>query len=344
MRYSKEDHVFMVENMLKLNNCTLVMRKWRTKFKNRKAPSHFAIKGAVLRFRKHGSIQKRPPKHHDRSNRIKALKIQLANLYSQKPKLSIRKAACAVRISYSATRNILVNELHLFPYKQQKAQKLFYDDYEKRINFADWFLARPRNLPNWFITCDEAYFTLTEAFNKQNSRMWCESRPFDWIETPLHDVKIHVWCAISARRIYGPFYFSDSVNQHNYLAMLQNFFWPKLLRTLNYQKYYFAQDGATAHTANAVQNWLQSKFGSKFLHKSMWPPRSPDLNPCDYYLWGYLKSVVYNPLPETIEDLKVNIENEIRNIPRETLKSIFWNLRKRCILVKEAQGGHFESK
>ena len=44
----------------------------------------------------------------------------------------------------------------------------------------------------------------------------------------------------------------------------------------------------------------------------MWPPRSPDLNPCDYYLWGFLKARVYNPLPKTLDDLKANIEREIK--------------------------------
>ena len=46
----------------------------------------------------------------------------------------------------------------------------------------------------------------------------------------------------------------------------------------------------------------------------MWPPRSPDLNPCDFYLWSHLKSMAYNPLPKTLDDLKANIEGEIENI------------------------------
>ena len=126
--------------------------------------------------------------------------------------------------------------------------------------------------------------------------------------------------------------------------MLQTFFWPKLLRTKHHEKYYFQQDGAAAHTSNIVQAWGTSKFGRKFLNKQMWPPRSPDLNPCDYFLWGYLKSVVYNPLPKTIEDLKVNLEREIKNIDEKILKKLFFNLSKRCNLVIYAEGGHFENK
>jgi len=76
----------------------------------------------------------------------------------------------------------------------------------------------------------------------------------------------------------------------------------------------------------------------------MWPPRSPDLNPCDFFLWGYLKGKVYNPLPKTIDDLKANIEREIKKINADVLKSTFLNFRKRLKLVIEADGGHIENK
>ena len=49
-------------------------------------------------------------------------------------------------------------------------------------------------------------------------------------------------------------------------------------------------------------------------------------------------------MPKTIEDLKVNLEREIKNINIETLKSTFLNLKKRCILVINENGGHIENK
>ena len=73
-------------------------------------------------------------------------------------------------------------------------------------------------------------------------------------------------------------------------------------------------------------------------------PRSPDLNPCDYFLWGYLKGRVYNPLPKTLNDLKVNIKREIKNINGQMLKKVFVNFEKRCKLIISAEGGHIEEK
>ena len=111
---------------------------------------------------------------------------------------------------------------------------------------------------------------------------------------------------------YGHYFLKKAITQHNFLTMLQDFFWKKHLDTAEYKKYYFQQDGAPPHKAKAVQEWLTSKFSTKFVDKFRWPPRSPDLNPCDFYLWGNLKAKVYNPLPKTLDELKANIEREIK--------------------------------
>ncbi len=98
------------------------------------------------------------------------------------------------------------------------------------------------------------------------------------------------------------------------------------------------------HTPDIVQDWLKSKFSKKFVNKKMWPPRSPDLNPCDFYLWGHLKSVVYNPLPKTLDDLKANINREIKKFSKDVLKLVFLNLEKRCDSIIENNGCNIEKK
>lgn len=39
----------------------------------------------------------------------------------------------------------------------------------------------------------------------------------------------------------------------------------------------------------------------------MWPPRSPDLTPLNFYLWGHTKQIVYSTLIRTKEELLQNI-------------------------------------
>jgi hypothetical protein len=269
-------------------------------------------------------------------------KNQLETMIAKFPNLSIRKAASSLQVSPTLVFTILHDDLHIKPYKYHQWHKLEEHDYEKRLNFAKWFVSLPKNAKFHFIFSDEAYFYLHLPLNKQNNRIWSDSDPFLGVEIPLHDQKVMVWCAISAAKVYGPHFFSENVNQHNYLDMLKNFFWKRHLNVEKYKEYYFQQDGATPHTTNKVQEWLKDKFSEKFVDKLSWPPRSPDLNPCDFYLWGYLKSVVYNPLPKTLDDLKENITREIRKISKDTLKSTFLNLEKRCNLILSAGGGHIE--
>ena len=56
-----------------------------------------------------------------------------------------------------------------------------------------------------------------------------------------------------------------------------------------------------------------------------WPPRSPDLTPMEFFLWGYLKSKVYETAPPTISALKENIVREVNGIPTSLLQRVAWN-------------------
>ena len=46
----------------------------------------------------------------------------------------------------------------------------------------------------------------------------------------------------------------------------------------------------------------------------VWPPRSYDLTPLDYYLWGASKGKCYAAKPKTIDGLKNNICDAIAEI------------------------------
>jgi hypothetical protein len=60
---------------------------------------------------------------------------------------------------------------------------------------------------------------------------------------------------------------------------------------------------------------LRYVFGERIISKDIWPPRSPDLTPLDYYLWGAMKGAVYKDNPHTLLEPKEEIANLIRNIP-----------------------------
>ena len=60
-----------------------------------------------------------------------------------------------------------------------------------------------------------------------------------------------------------------------------------------------------------------------------WPAPSPDLSPCDVFLWGYLKEKVFKHCSRSLEDLKERIQQEINSISPELTRRIMKSLRER---------------
>ncbi|GFV92041.1 uncharacterized protein TNCV_1894771 [Trichonephila clavipes] len=95
--------------------------------------------------------------------------------------------------------------------------------------------------------------------------------------------------------------------------MITNFFIPEL-NNHDVQELWFQQDGTTCHTARATIDLLKDTFGDRLISRLVpvnWPPRSCDLTPLDYFLWGYVKSLVYAAKPQTLDHLEDNIRRVI---------------------------------
>jgi hypothetical protein len=109
--------------------------------------------------------------------------------------------------------------------------------------------------------------------------------------------------------------------------------------------YYFQQDGATCHTCNITIERLNEIFPNKIISINgdiEWPPRSPDMNPLDYFLWGHLKQIVYQNKPRTITELKNNIISAINNLndDLDLLERVIENFKSRIHSLKNNNGGH----
>ncbi len=74
----------------------------------------------------------------------------------------------------------------------------------------------------------------------------------------------------------------------------------------------------------------------------IWPPRSPDLSPCDFFLWGYLKDQVYAENLLSEEELRRSSEEKIAAIPRDLLQRANQNVFRRCQECIRVEGHHFQ--
>ena len=74
---------------------------------------------------------------------------------------------------------------------------------------------------------------------------------------------------------------------------------------------------------------IESFFDDRIISKTLWPPRSPDLSPPDFFLWGALKGKAYANKPRTIQELENNIRREIAAISEDVLQATFANMKRR---------------
>ena len=95
-----------------------------------------------------------------------------------------------------------------------------------------------------------------------------------------------------------------------------------------------------------VVHCLTQRFLADATDQNMldWPPRSPDITPLDSFLWAYVKDDVFTlPFPETVEQMKVKIQDAIKKISRALLEKVHESFRRKLKLVIEKKGSHIEN-
>ena len=163
----------------------------------------------------------------------------------------------------------------------------------------------------------------------------------------MHSLGRHIQACI-----IGPFWFEDdneqsvTINTKRYVQVLGKL-WTALGRQRGVDRalQWFQQDGATPQTSNESLAWLQLRSPDRLISRMCdpeWSPHSPDLNPPDFYLWGYLKDRVYGNNPQTIPDLKAAITAARRVILREECGRAIENFARRIqVFLQRTFGAHF---
>ena len=151
-----------------------------------------------------------------------------------------------------------------------------------------------------------------------------------------------VWCGMTSGGLIGPYFFDVSVTGESYLGMLETYVWPKVKQ----RRLYFQQDGAPSHYSLVVREWLDQKFPGRWIGRRgpiEWPARSPDLTPADFFLWGYLKNIVYKDRPSTLAELRSRIEQACAELETSMCKRTCRSVADRLKLCISAEGTHFEN-
>ncbi|XP_030853893.1 uncharacterized protein LOC115929307 [Strongylocentrotus purpuratus] len=135
--------------------------------------------------------------------------------------------------------------------------------------------------------------------------------------------------------------------------MLNDFVVPQLDQVFQrqrrgvFRRAWWAHDGAPAHGAIVVRDRLQALFGPRIiaLHQPHeWPARSPDLTPCDFFLWGTLKDVVFSTPPVDLNDLRARLTDAVDSVrqDQQMIRRAVRDMERRCEVCIQRNGGHVE--
>ena len=113
----------------------------------------------------------------------------------------------------------------------------------------------------------------------------------------------------------------------------------------------FHQDESPAHFHCEVRHYLNTVLPGRWIGRAsgndqpqtLWPPRSPDIAPCNFFVWGNVKDRVFVPLlPRELADLKTRIIAAVTNIDAPMLMRVWQELEYRIEVYRVTRGAHIE--
>ena len=141
------------------------------------------------------------------------------------------------------------------------------------------------------------------------------------------------------------FFDTPTVTSDVYLQMVQQYAIDELplqIRLAGYSQ----QDGAPPHSVLSVRAYLDHTFPGRWIGRSgplTWPPHSPDLTPCDIWLWGMVNESVCSRKIRDINGLKDRIRTVVPSIRREMCVRALNGAVARWLLCVKQDGEQVET-
>ncbi|CAH1991457.1 unnamed protein product [Acanthoscelides obtectus] len=247
--------------------------------------------------------------------------------------------------SYGTVQRIL-KKYKFIPYKYRPVQMLLAGDPERRLVFCHWYLSFCRQNVNNFrylLWTDESNFSNSGMFNRKNHHYWSrENLLLVHPRGPQVRFSFNVWCGIIGSKIVGPFFYEGTLTGERYVEFMSEILTNFLdeLDLISRHHLHLQQDGAPAHNSRGTYHFLSTTFNDQWIGTNgpiQWPPRSPDLNPLDYFLWGYLKNQIYKRRYDNLDALKTAVREKITQIDGRTILKTVRAVEKRAQKCIEEQ-------
>ncbi len=348
-RLTKEQRILLLKQWWISGGTTQAINEaFQQEFPDAEIPARQTIYRLAKKFDQTGSVEDARGRGRRQSVNTDENMQLVSQNYRLNPQTSQRQAARELDISRSTLQRIM-KDLNLKPYRPKLLQALNEDDPDRRMEFCEWILDAIEEEPTLLdriLWTDEAIFQINGRVNRHNCVYWSDINPHVIIEQELNVPRVVVWGGIWSNGVVGPYFFEGNVTSESYLQMLKNNIIPELEEHSNFQTMIWQQDGAPAHYGQVVRNYLDDTFSQWIGRRGTieWPPRSPDLTPCDFSLWGIIKDRVYAQKPRDLNHLKMLIKEEFRSLNDkiELCQKICHSVANRSQMCISSEGKQFE--
>lgn len=271
---------------------------------------------------------------------------KIKELVLENRRLTTRELADMVGISNGSVNTILKDVLGLRKVKSRLVPKtLNFLEKQRRIDVCETMLSDYEDKMKCMITGDETWIYAYDPETTDQSseyRARGESRPKKSRQS-RSKIKVMLTVFFDYRGVVHYEFLppGQTVNKEYYLSVMRRLreaIRKKRSDLWQNNSWFLHHDNAPSHTARIIRDFLAKNS----THIVPQPPYSPDLAPCDFWLFNKLKRPLRGHRFESIEEIKRESLRELKAIPTIDYNNCFedWKIRwHKCIV---SGGDYFE--
>jgi len=333
-----QEKVFLASAAIVYNSAARAIREYEERYE-RKAPGRTTVQYWKDKLWTEGSLHPRQKTGRPSGENLKNEVIHYVLEHNEST--SQRRTAANFGTSQSTVHRSLRKE-NIRPWKYQLVHEITDEDFDRRLQFAEWILTQrnPHAFARKFVFSDECSFNLNGSVNRHNMVYYSRENQHLTVVRQLKSETVTVWAAVSYHHGITFVIMNQAMNSESDVEILATKVAPFILQDEIYQ-----QDGAPPHFSRIARAWLDEHLHGRWIGRrgfQEWPPRSPDLTICDFWLWSFVKDNVYRSRPATVQEMRDSIEISLTNIPTEMIQACYREFVKRCEVCLQEEGRHIE--
>lgn len=272
----------------------------------------------------------------------------VAQIVRANRRITIRELAEELNISYGSVQSILTDNLHMRRVSAKFVPRLLTDEQKaNRVSVCTELKDRLQADPDFIakiVTGDESWVYGYDPETKMQSSQWKtpnSPRPKKARQSKSQ-IKTMLIVFFDSEGIVRSEFVprGTTVNSEFYKGLLQRL--RNDIRRKRPEKwangFLLHHDNAPCHTSLLVREFLAKKNLPVCPH----PPYSPDLAPCDFWLFPKIKTVLKGKRFDTIPDIEIATKEQLKALPKEAFQKCFQSWIQRWDKCIFSQGEYFE--